>query len=71
MTKPFPHMMGIGKEKSSGLCHKTPPDVAPYNNETQIWQINKKVHRKLKIPENWDQERVCWNYQSWGNPETG
>ena len=26
---------------------------------------------KLKIPANWDQERVCWNYQSRGNPETG
>ena len=31
-TKPFPHILGRGKKKPSGLCHKTPPNLAPYNN---------------------------------------
>ena len=28
-TKPFPHILGRGKEKPSGLCHKTPPNMVP------------------------------------------
>ena len=27
--KPFPRILGNGKEKPSGLCHKTPPNMAP------------------------------------------
>ena len=27
--KPFPHILGRGKEKPGRLCHKTPPDMAP------------------------------------------
>ena len=27
--KPFPHIVGRGKVNPSGLCHKTPPDMAP------------------------------------------
>ena len=33
--------------------------------------VKEKRHRKLEIPENWDRERVFWNYKSRGNPETG
>ena len=70
-TKPFPHILGRGKEKHGRLCYKTPTDIAPYSNETQICQSNKTRHIKLKIPANWDRGRVCWNYQSHGDPETG
>ena len=28
-TKSFPHIMGRGKEKNSGLCHKISPILAP------------------------------------------
>ena len=28
LTKPFPHILGRGKEKPGRLCHKTPPDMA-------------------------------------------
>ena len=28
-TKLFPHILGRGKENPSGLCHKTPPNLAP------------------------------------------
>ena len=27
--KPFPHIMGRGKKKPGGLCHKTPPHLEP------------------------------------------
>ena len=37
-----------GKEKPSGLCHKTPPNMAPYNNETKILKSNKKDTEKPK-----------------------
>ena len=40
--KLFPHILGGGKEKSDRLCHKTPPYVVPYSNETQICQSQKK-----------------------------
>ena len=26
-TKPFPYIMGRGKEKLIGLCHNTPPNM--------------------------------------------
>ena len=61
--------MGRGKEKPSVLCHKTPPNMAPYNNDTKICKSNTKRHRKLKIPEKWDQKKVCWNYQSREKPK--
>ena len=32
---------------------------------------DRKRHRKLKRPVHWDRKRVCCNYQSQGNPETG
>ena len=66
-TKPFPNILGIGKEKPCRLCHKTQPDMAPWINEIQICQSKKK---KPKRPVSWDQERVCWNYQSQENTET-
>ena len=34
----FPHILRIRKEKPSGLCHKTPPNILPYNNETNIFK---------------------------------
>ena len=43
--------MGIGKEKYGGLCHKTPPNMAPRNYETKIFETNKKRHRKIKTGE--------------------
>ena len=70
-TKSFPHIKGGGKEKSGGLCHKTPLNLAPQNDETKIFKSNKKRHRKLKIAAKWDRKRVFWNYQSRGNPKNG
>ena len=70
-TKLFPHILGRGKGKPGILFHKPPPNLVPQNNETKICKINKKRHRKLKRPANWDQKRVLWNYKSWVNPETG
>ena len=34
-------------------------------------KATKIKYRKLKRTENWDRERVFWNYQSRGKPETG
>ena len=70
-TKLFRHILVKGKRKLGRLRHKTPLDMAPYINDTQICQNNKKKYRKLNRPAKWKQERVCWNYQSRGNPETG
>ena len=39
----FSHIMGRGKENTGRLCHKKPPDMAPYINETQICQSNKNI----------------------------
>ena len=60
-----------GKEKPGGLCHKTPPNLAPQNNETNMFRSNKKRHGKFKRPANWNWRKVFWNYQSQGNSETG
>ena len=60
-----------GKKKHSRLCHKTPPNLAPQKNQTKRCKTNTKRHRKLKRPANWDRKRVCQNYQSRGNLETG
>ena len=70
-TKQFPRILRRRIKNPGRLCHKTPPDLAPQNYETNIFETNKKRYRKLKIQANWNQKRVCWNYQSWGNPETG
>ena len=69
MTKPFSRILGRGKEKPGGLCHKTPHNMAPQNYETNIFETNNNRHRKFKIPANWNQKRVCCNYQYRGNPE--
>ena len=34
--------MGRDKEKPGGLCHKSPPNMVPQNNETKIFKSNKK-----------------------------
>ena len=47
-TKPFPLILGRGREKLGILCHKTPPDMAPYNNETHICQSNRKYMENSK-----------------------
>ena len=41
--KPFPHILGGGKEKPNGLCHKILPNMEPYKNETQICKSKKKT----------------------------
>ena len=38
--------------------------------QDQYIQKQNKKKIKLKIPANWDQKRVFWNYQYQGNPET-
>ena len=47
-TKPFSHILGIGKEKPSRFCHRTPPNMAPYINETNICKSNKKYIENSK-----------------------
>ena len=67
--KLFLHIMMIGKEKLAGYVTK----------HNTIWDRKKirsiyleaKTKKKLKIPSNWDRNRVCWNYQSQGNLGTG
>ena len=56
--KSFPHILVREKGKPGGLCHKTLPNMSPWNNETNMFKSNKKRHRKLKIPANWYQKRV-------------
>ena len=67
----FPRILGRSKEKPGGSCHKTPTDTAPQNYAINKFETNKKRYRNIKRPANWNQKRVCWNYQSQGNPETG
>ena len=55
----FPFILLIDKEKPGVLCHKTPPNMAPHNNETKIFKRQQKIHRKLKNLVNWDRNRVC------------
>ena len=47
-----PHILGRGKEKHGGLCHKKLPTVAPNDYATKILETKNKINRKLKIPEN-------------------
>ena len=42
MTKSFPRNMGERKEKSGGLFHQTPPNLAPHNYATNIFETTKK-----------------------------
>ena len=56
MTKSFPRNMGWRKEKSGGLFHQTPPNLAPHNYATNIFETTKKYietqnTRKLKPDE--------------------
>ena len=48
MTKSFPHILGGGKEKYGGLCHKPPPNMAPQKYDTNICKINKKYIENSK-----------------------
>ena len=71
MKKWFPHILGRGNEKPDKLRHKTLPNMTPQEYETKILATKNKRHKKQNRPADWNWKRVCWNYQSRCNPETG
>ena len=40
--KSFPRILERGKVKPDRLYHKTPPNMAPHNNETKIFKSQQK-----------------------------
>ena len=70
-TKPFLHILGGRKEKPGRLLNQTPPDLATQNYSNKVFEMTRKIQRKPKITEKWNQTRVFRKYQSQSNLDNG